>query len=57
MDVEGLSYREAATKTRRRKATSVNSGNVWYIYRRWYQMRGLPVPERPYNNGRPRKST
>jgi DNA invertase Pin-like site-specific DNA recombinase len=55
MDVEGLSYREAA-KVLQQEGYRVNSGNVWYIYRRWYEMRGLPVPKRPYNNGRPRKS-
>jgi len=55
MDIEFLSYREAA-KALQAEGHQVNSGNVWYIYRRWYQMRGLPVPEQPYNNGRPRKS-
>jgi DNA invertase Pin-like site-specific DNA recombinase len=55
VDIDRLSYRETAAKLQE-EGYKVNSGNVWYIYRRWYQMRGLPVPERPYNNGRPRKS-
>lgn len=55
IDIEGQSYREAA-KTLRQEGHNVNSGNVWYSYRRWYEMRGLPVPEKPYNNGKPRKS-
>jgi hypothetical protein len=54
MDLQGLSYREAATKLQE-EGENVNSGNVWYIYRRWYQIQGLPLPERPYNNGRPRR--
>ena len=53
MDIEGKSYREAA-KVLQKEDARINSGNVWYSYRRWYQMRGLPVPERAYNNGRPR---
>jgi DNA invertase Pin-like site-specific DNA recombinase len=54
IDIDGLSYREAA-KVLQAEGHKVNSGNVWYFYRRWYEMQGLPVPERPYNNGRPRK--
>jgi site-specific DNA recombinase len=55
MDIEGLSYREAA-KVLQKNDPRINSGNVWYSYRRWYQMQGLPVPEQTYNNGRCRKS-
>ena len=54
MDGEGLSYRDAAKKLRD-EGHNVNSGNVWYSYRRWYEMEGLPVPKRPYNNGHRRK--
>ena len=55
IDIEKQSYREAAT-TLQAEGHSVNSGNVWYSYRRWYEMQGLPVPEQPYNNGQPRES-
>lgn len=55
MDIQGRSYREAA-KVLQAEGHKVNSGNVWYYYRRWYEMHNLPVPKRPYNNGRPRKS-
>jgi hypothetical protein len=55
MDNQGLSYRDVA-KVLQAEGTKVNSGNVWYSYRRYYEMRGLLVPKRPYNNGRPRKS-
>ncbi|MCA9068430.1 MAG: hypothetical protein KDA84_05885 [Planctomycetaceae bacterium] len=53
--LEGQSDREAA-KTLRQEGHNVNSGNVWYTYRRWYEMQGWPVPDKPYNNGKPRKS-
>ena len=55
IDIDDLSFREAA-KVLQTEGHKVNSGNVWYSYRRYYEMRGLPVPNRPYNNGRPRKS-
>jgi DNA invertase Pin-like site-specific DNA recombinase len=55
VDLDGLSYRETAKKLRE-EGHKVNSGNVWYSYRRHYEIQGLPVPERPYNNGRPRRS-
>jgi hypothetical protein len=54
MDAGGLSYRQAAAVLQK-EGHKVNSGNVWCIYRRYYEMRGLPVPERPYNNGQPRR--
>jgi DNA invertase Pin-like site-specific DNA recombinase len=54
LDIAGLSYREAAAALKQ-EGHAVNSGNVWYIYRRYYAMHGLPVPQRPYNNGRPRR--
>ena len=56
VDIDGLSLRGAAAKLCE-QGWKVNSGNVWYSYRRWYDMQGLPVPKRPYNNGRPRKAS
>lgn len=54
IDIDGLSYREAA-KVLQADGQNVNSGVVWQIYHRYHEMQGQPVPERPYNNGRPRK--
>lgn len=55
IDIEGRSFRDAA-KMLQAEGHQVNSGNVWTIYQRYYEMRGLPVPDRPYNNGHPRES-
>lgn len=55
IDVDGLSYRGAA-KVLQAEGHRINSGVVWQIYRRYYEMQGLPVPVRPYNNGRPRQA-
>ncbi|MCA9124982.1 MAG: recombinase family protein [Planctomycetaceae bacterium] len=54
IDHQGLSHRETA-KQLRREGHAVNSGNVWYSYRRWYEMQGIPCPSLPYNNGKRRK--
>lgn len=54
IDIEGLSQRETAARLRE-EGHKVNCGNVWYMYRRWYEMQGLPMPKQHYNNGRPRK--
>ena len=54
LDIDGQSYREAAA-TLRAEGHNVNSGNVWYSYRRWYEMQGQPVPDQEYNNGQPRQ--
>ena len=54
MDIDGLSYREAA-RALQAEGQNVNSGVVWQIYRRFYEMQGQSVPERAYNNGRPRR--
>ncbi|MFN3149787.1 hypothetical protein [Bremerella sp.] len=54
IDVEGMSHREAA-KQLQREGHNVNSGNVWYSYRRWYEMQGLEPPNVPYNNGKKRR--
>ncbi|MEQ8786072.1 MAG: recombinase family protein [Pirellulaceae bacterium] len=56
IDIEGQSYREAA-KVLQSEGYGVNSGNVWYSYRRWYEMQGLPAPKRPYNNGNERRKS
>lgn len=55
IDDQGLSYRDAA-KQLRLEGHKVNSGNVWYSYRRWYEMQNLPVPKLDYNNGHRRRS-
>ncbi len=54
IDVEGMSHRETA-KQLQREGHNVNSGNVWYSYRRWYEMQGLEPPNVPYNNGKKRR--
>ena len=54
IDIEGMSFREAA-KQLRAEGHNVNSGNVWYSYRRWYEMQGLELPSVPYNNGKERR--
>ena len=46
IDGEGLSHRDTA-KRLQQEGHNVNSGNVWYSYRRFYEMRGKPVPKRP----------
>ncbi|MBI1311627.1 recombinase [bacterium] len=55
VDIEGLSYRDVAKKLQE-EGHNVNSGNVWYSYRRWFEMRDEPVPDVPYNNGHQRRS-
>ena len=55
IDEDGLSHR-AAAKQLRLEGHDVNSGNVWYSYRRWYEMNDLPLPDVPYNNGQRRDS-
>jgi hypothetical protein len=55
IDVEGESFRSAADVLQR-EGHKVNSGVVWQIYYRYYEMRGEPVPPRPYNGGRPRRA-
>ena len=55
IDEEGLSHRDTA-KRLQQEGHNVNSGNVWYSYRRFYEMRGQTPPKLPYNNGRKRNS-
>ncbi len=47
IDVQGKSYREVA-KILQAEGENINSGVVWQIRRRYYEMMGLPVPKRPY---------
>lgn len=54
IDDENRSYRDAA-KILQAEGHAVNSGNVWYSYRRWYEMNCQPVPKVPYNNGKTRE--
>jgi DNA invertase Pin-like site-specific DNA recombinase len=53
IDVGRLSYRAAAS-TLQAEGHNINSGVVWQIRRRYFEMQGLPVPELPYNNGKMR---
>lgn len=55
IEIRGMSHRDAA-KQLQREGRNVNSANVWYSYRRWYEMQGLPAPKLPYNNGQKRDS-
>lgn len=55
IDIQQLSHRDTA-KQLQREGHKVNSGNVWYSYRRWYEMQGLEPPKLPYNNGHKRDS-
>jgi hypothetical protein len=54
MDDKGLSYRETAAALQA-EGHKINSGVVWQVYQRYYEMLGRPAPDRAYNNGRPRK--
>ena len=55
IDIERLSHRDTA-KRLCLEGHKVNSGNVWYSYRRYYEMQGQTPPKVPYNNGHRRKS-
>lgn len=54
IDIDGMSHRETA-KQLQQEGHNVNSGNVWYSYRRWYEMKGIEPPAVPYNNGKKRR--
>lgn len=56
VDVEGHSYRSAA-KVLQAEGHNINSGVVWQIHHRYFEMIGKPAPKIPYNNGHRRKST
>jgi site-specific DNA recombinase len=53
IDDEGHTYRSAA-KVMQLRGHNINSGVVWQIYKRYYEMIGQPPPKLPYNNGKPR---
>ena len=53
IDIDKLSYR-AAAKVMQAEGHNINSGIVWQIYHRYYEMIGQPVPKVPFNNGHPR---
>jgi hypothetical protein len=53
IDVEKLTYR-AAAKVMQSEGHNINSGVVWQIYHRYYEMVAQPAPKTPYNNGHPR---
>ncbi|TWU40059.1 hypothetical protein Q31b_34030 [Novipirellula aureliae] len=55
IDVEGMSYRATANQLVR-EGHKVNSGNVWYSYRRWHEMQGQKPPKVAYNGGKKRRS-
>ena len=54
IDIEKVSLRDA-TKILQSEGWKMNSGNVWYAYRRWYEMQGQTMPRNPYNNGHIRR--
>jgi site-specific DNA recombinase len=54
IDIEKVSMRDAA-KILQSEGWKMNSGNVWYAYRRWYEMQGQTMPRNPYNNGHSRR--
>lgn len=56
VDLRGESYRSAATIMNREDGLKINSGKVWQLRKRYYEMRGEAAPEREYNNGHRRKS-
>ncbi|MCH7988557.1 MAG: hypothetical protein IID46_05310 [Planctomycetes bacterium] len=55
IDVEGMSFR-AAAKRLQKEGYQINSGVVWQIYERYYEMIGQPKPKNRYNNGHSRTS-
>jgi hypothetical protein len=56
IDVQGHSYRSAA-KELQRLGHNVNSGVAHQIRRRYFEMKGMPVPKLAYNNGKGRGGT
>ena len=55
-DVERLSFTEINVKLEATHGEPIGSGNCCAAYRRWYETRKLPLPERESKIGRPRKS-
>lgn len=56
IDIEGMSFR-AAAKRLQKEGFQINSGVVWQIFERYYEMIGQPKPKQPYNNGNSRESS
>ena len=56
VDIEGKSYRQAEAIFKAEGHGKIDSGVVWQLRKRYFEMIGEPAPKRPYNNGRPRKS-
>ncbi len=54
IDLENLSFRDAA-KVLQAEGHKINSGVVYQIYARYYEIIGKPMPKRPYNNGHGRR--
>jgi site-specific DNA recombinase len=56
VDVDKLSYRDAA-KILQSEGHRMNSGVVWQIRRRYFEMTSMPVPPITYNNGHIRSTS
>ena len=56
-DVERKGFRVIAQILKNKYNKSIGSGNSCAAYRRWYEIRGLPLPKPRTNTGRPRKNT
>lgn len=54
IDIERHSFRSATTVLQA-QGHRINSGVVWQIHQRYWEMQGVPAPVMPYNNARPRK--
>lgn len=46
-----------AAKILTQEGEKVSYSQVWAAIARWYEMRGLPMPKLPYNNGHKRRSS
>lgn len=55
VDLENESYRTAAKRMREEDGVDINSGKVWQLRDRYYEMIGQPKPSTAYNGGQPRK--
>lgn len=56
-DVNGLGFRVINNLLEKKYGEAIGSGNICAAYRRWYESRGLPLPPRRTNAGRPRRKT
>lgn len=54
-EVEGLGFRLINKQLEAKYGCKVGSGNCCAAWRRWYEVRGLPLPERRTKMGRPRR--